>query len=103
MQRRGKSDLLISNGNSYVKTLAVLWPIQINRVVSLPFILDLYQCHVSHHIMHLQAQPRGPRLNRNAELSSYTFKTDLKQILFREKKIKLKKKSATTKQTKTGN
>lgn len=53
--------------------------------------------------MHLQAQPRGPRLNRNAELSSYTFKTDLKQILFREKKIKLKKKSATTKQTKTGN
>lgn len=60
-----------------------------DRVISPPFILDIYQCHVSHHITHLQAQPRGPRLNRNAELSPYCLRKDLKQILLKKKKKEL--------------
>lgn len=81
MQNLTKSDMPISNGKNHMKSLAALWPMQVDSVVPPPLILDISQCHVSHHITPSAGSAKRPQTEQECRTISLQFKEHLKQIL----------------------
>lgn len=77
----GKADMSISNDNNYMKSLAALWAMQVESVVPPPLTLDIYQCHVSHHITPSAGSAKRPQTEQECRTISLQSKEHLKQIL----------------------
>lgn len=71
----------ISDGNNHMKSLAALWPMQVDSVVPPPLILDIYQCHVSYHITPSAGSAKRPQTEQECRTISLQFKKHLKKIL----------------------
>lgn len=77
----GHKKVIISHGKSHVKSLAALWPMQVDSVVPPPLTLDICQCHVSHHITSSAGSAKRPQTEQECRTISLQFREHLEQIL----------------------